>query len=201
MTILQLTEEQRDALQEIANIGIGQAGDSIARVLGEFVQLSVPQVMVLGADSISKELARIVGEKEISAMRQTFHGELRGEAIVIFPSEGCHDLADLMGYEAQSDSAGNQEMLLDVSNVLVGATLRGIGAQLKTKVGFSAPEPFAERCSVNTLFRPAAPECALLVEVNFRLEARRFSCHLVMLMPQAEIDAIRGAIDQFVSSL
>jgi len=41
-----LTRDQKDALQEIANIGMGQAGASIAKVLGEFIQLSVPRILI-----------------------------------------------------------------------------------------------------------------------------------------------------------
>ena len=42
-----LSQDQKDALQEIANIGMGQAGASIARVLDEFVQLSIPRILVV----------------------------------------------------------------------------------------------------------------------------------------------------------
>ena len=37
MTMAMLSEDQRDALQELTNIGMGQAGASVAAVLGEFV--------------------------------------------------------------------------------------------------------------------------------------------------------------------
>jgi len=47
-----LNEDQRDALQEIANIGMGQAGSSIAKVWGEFVHLSIPRIVHTDRKSI-----------------------------------------------------------------------------------------------------------------------------------------------------
>lgn len=41
MNDIALTEEHRDALQEISNIGMGRAGAALAKLLGAFVTLSV----------------------------------------------------------------------------------------------------------------------------------------------------------------
>ena len=39
---INLTEEQRDCLQEVTNVAMGQAGDNLARLLDTFVILSIP---------------------------------------------------------------------------------------------------------------------------------------------------------------
>ena len=39
----------------------------------------------------------------ITAVRQSFHDDLSGEAITIFSAEGCRDLSDLMGYQNDLD--------------------------------------------------------------------------------------------------
>ncbi len=43
----QYSEDQRDCLQEIVNVAMGQAGDSLARLLEVFVTLSVPKIQTL----------------------------------------------------------------------------------------------------------------------------------------------------------
>jgi len=43
--------------------------------------------------------------------------------------------------------------------------------------------------------------CALLVEVRFGIEKRVFRCHLVMLMPDDAVAALRRALDRFVEEL
>lgn len=200
MSALLLNQDQTEALQEIANIGMGMAGASIAKVLGEFVVLSIPRILTVPPSELPVALALSVGEGRISVVRQAFHGSMRGEELVIFGEQRCNDLADLMGYEKDLDHASELELLLDVSNILVGACLGGIADQLKMNIGFSAPSLMADGILLESLLRDEKVnwDTALLVEVNFRLEQRVFSCHLVMLMPEDEVAALTGALDRFL---
>ena len=54
-----LTEDQRDALQEVANLAMGQAATRLARLLDSFIELSVPRVRVVAVS----EAAQAVAEK------------------------------------------------------------------------------------------------------------------------------------------
>jgi len=203
MTIEFISEEQREALQEVANIGMGQAGASIAKVLGEFVELSVPQISAVGAAGIPAALAALAGDGIASAVRQAFIGELRGEAIVIFAEHSADDLAALLAYGDALDGPASRELLLDISNVLVGACLGGIAELLRTTIGFSAPSLLADQVASSQLLRAdgISARCALLVEVRFGIEKRVFRCHLVMLMPDDAVTALRRALDRFVEEL
>lgn len=202
MDDVMLTQDQQDALQEIANIGMGQAGASIAQVLNQFVQLSIPRVLILPPDEIPVALARTVGEGLVSAVRQAFHSSMRGEAIVIYGEQRCNDLADLMGYEHDLDHAAERELLLDVSNLVVGACLGGIAEQLQMSIGFSAPSLLVDAVPLENLFTGSSISwsTALMVEVNFRLEQRSFACHLVMLLPENEVATLAAALDRFLEN-
>ncbi|MEW6613429.1 MAG: hypothetical protein AB1409_11880, partial [Pseudomonadota bacterium] len=129
--IMPLTEAQTDALQEVANVAMGQAGNSLARILDVFVCLSVPRIRLVTATEVLDAVLEMVGsDTVVSAARQAFYNHLRGEAVVIFGQAGCRDLAVLMGYDEQLDANSEQELLLEVSNVLVGACMCCIGDQL-----------------------------------------------------------------------
>lgn len=197
-----LNADQREALQEIANIGMGQAGDSIARVMGEFVQLSIPRILALERAEAGAKIAATVGGGTVDAVRQSFHNQLRGEAIVIYGHDRCNDLADLLGYHGNIDHAVEQELLLDVTNLLVGACLGGIAEQLKADVGFSPPALMAERVPIETLLASDGVDwqCVLLVEVNFRLEGRSFACHLLILLSGEDVGSLRRALDRFLEA-
>lgn len=197
------TEEQRDALQEIANIGMGQAGSSIARVFDEFIHLSIPRILVVQPHEIGSAIQRIVCEERVFAVRQAFHGELRGEALLIYGEDRCRQLAELMGYDGDFDEATQNELLMDVTNVLVGACLGGITEQLKVDVGFSAPTMAAESAAANEVIRAEEVNspCALFIEVNFRVESHSFACHLIILMPERDIHAVGKAVDRFIESV
>ena len=197
-----LSQDQKDALQEIANIGMGQAGASIARVLDEFVQLSIPRILVVPPQEVPAALASAVGDRTVSAVRQAFHSAMRGEAIVIYGENRCNDLADLMGYERDLDHSSERELLLDVSNILVGACLGGIAEQLAMSIGFSAPSLLFDAVPIEDLLTSCdiSWDTALLVEVSFRLEQRSFACHLVMLLPESEVAELATALDRFLEA-
>jgi len=46
---LNFTEDQQDYLQEICNIGMGQAGQSLSVLFEQYVTLSVPSIEIISA--------------------------------------------------------------------------------------------------------------------------------------------------------
>lgn len=206
-----LTEEQRDAMQEITNVAMGRAGSLLAELLGNFVTLSVPRINVLALAEVAGTISAMVGRDiEVTAVRQSFQGYLRGEAIVIYGQDGCKELGDLMGYDEALNRADEIELLLDVSNILVGACLGGVVDQIKSlseahgagELSFSAPSIMAENVPAETLINPDKLTWthALLLEVNFTLEGRNFISHLCMLMPEHSIEKMRTILDEFIAS-
>lgn len=211
MSAALLTEDQRDALQELTNIAMGQAGSSLATLLDEFVDLSIPRIRVVELNELPPALADLIGKNaEVSAVRQSFQGYLRGEAIVIFGEPGSKALADLLGYDGNLGEATATELLLDVANVLSGACLGGMMEQIRNitdnaagaELSFSMPSVMARQVVPQQLIDPAKVSWShsLLLEVNFTLKSRNFVAHLVMLMPEAGIAKIRGVVDQFIAS-
>ena len=203
MSIQPYSEDQADALQEVANIAMGQAGDSLARILDNFVTLSVPRIRQIEVRELADTVTAMVGEEEVSAVRQAFYNSLRGEAIVIFTQSGADELAGLLGYDCELDTAIEQELLLEIGNLLIGAILNGISETLGAELGFSAPSLMAEHTPLREVLTPdqLSWEQALLVEVNFSVEKHRFKSHLLMFMTEETIDTLRDILDKFMDDL
>lgn len=198
-----LREEQRDALQEVVNIAMGRAGASLARVLNHFVVLSVPHIRLVEVSQLRasmRDMAR--SDDRLTVVRQSFQNRVRGEAIVLFGSSGVKGLADLMGY-ADVDGVEEQELLLDVANIVVGATVGGIGDQLGVELGYSAPSLLARDVRLDALLDPSilAWRYSLVLQIRFALEDRAFSCDVLMFMPESSIEWMRQAIDMFLEGL
>lgn len=211
MTLAALNNDQRDALQELTNIAMGQAGASLATLLDEFVDLSVPRIRVVEVVDLPPVLAELVGKTNlVSAVRQSFQGYLRGEAVIIFGEPGCQALADLMGFEGELGESGENELLLDVANVLSGACLGGMMEQIRNftdtngpaELSFSMPSVMARQVMAEQLIDPKKVQWshALLLEVNFTIKNRDFIAHLTMLMPEQGIEKIRVITDQFLAA-
>lgn len=205
MTTASLTPDDRDALQEIVNVGMGAAGAGLAEVLDTFVRLSIPRIQVVNASQIVDVLHQAKwAQGEVSAVRQAFYNEINGEVIVLFGPDGCRELGDLFGHDGQRLALEvEQEMLLDVSNILVGACMNGVAKQLRTDFGYSAPSILCEHQAVDALFREHPPVCetALLIQVEFSLEARSFICELLIFMPPASFQRLQLSIADFLNAL
>jgi chemotaxis protein CheC len=191
--------ERCDALSELVNIGMGQAGDSLARLFDAFVQLSIPRLELVEPSRVGAAIAALVGTAEpVVTVRQAFWSRIRGEALAIYPVEGCDALADLVGYpEVTSD-----ELLLEITNVLVGACVGALAAQFSLELGFSPPSILGHTTLNDLLDAPHLPwDRALLAEVNFRIVGRAFSCHLLTFWPDDSIGVLMHAVDAFLAEL
>ncbi len=207
MSDFQLTEDQRDALQEVTNIGMGQAGAALAALLDTFVVLSIPRIQFVQVTELGKALRTMVTENvEITAVRQSFQSDIRGEAIIIYGPDGCKQLWDLMGYEqiaAEGNISTERELLFEVANVLIGACVCSVFEQLGRSLSFSFPTLIGEKIPIDYLLQQNALSwsMALLVEVNFSLKDRQFTAHLVTLMAEDSIEQMKMALDHFVANL
>jgi chemotaxis protein CheC len=202
-----LSEDQRDALQEVANLAMGQAATRLARLLDSFIELSVPRVKLVAVREAANALREMTGiDDTVSAVRQGFRSDIKGEALVICRSDGVEQLCSLVNdpYARSSyESVSQTELMFDVANLLTGACVSSILDQLGRTPVFSAPGLLGDAMTLDEVFQPGVLqwEVALLVEVNFALEDQSFRAHLVMLMAEESIRQMNGALDELLSSL
>jgi chemotaxis protein CheC len=135
-----LTELERDALGEIANIAMARAANSIRTMVGHQVMLSVPAVEIL-----SKEAAvQIVGTPDnriLVAVRQDFKGAFSGRALLIFPETSSLELMRAVVGRSLSlkDIADLQdEASAEIGNVILKSRLATIANLLKRNLPVSA---------------------------------------------------------------
>lgn len=146
---LNLSVEVRDVYQELANVAMGQAADLLARMLGQFVILPIPNVNVLEVSELHMALNSASGESTLSAVCQGFIGAgIAGEALVLFHDSSFTDLAKLMKYQGVLDRNAELELLMDMSNVLIGAFLRGFAMQLDVPFNQGHPVVLGNRSPV-----------------------------------------------------
>ncbi|PMS35082.1 CheC inhibitor of MCP methylation [Trinickia symbiotica] len=202
-----LNEDQRDALQEIANLAMGQAATRLARLLDTFIELSVPRVRVVRVEEAAQALREMTGiDETVTAVRQGFRSDIKGEALVICRSSGVGNLCSLVNdpyIHSAYESVSQTELMFDVANVLTGACVSCIMNQLDRTPIFSAPGLLGEKIALEDVFQAdvLAWKLALLLEVNFALEDQTFRAHLVMLMAEDSIRRVHEALNALLSSL
>ncbi|MGI1678308.1 MAG: histidine kinase [Cellvibrionaceae bacterium] len=195
---IQLNEDQRDCLQEISNIAMGQAGDNLARLLKEFVILSIPHVDILSSNDIAMALQSLQDSSTVSGVCQGFlGGGLAGEAMLIFNDASFTDLAKLLKYEGEIDDHAQQELLMDTASVLSGACLKGIAEQLDIEFSFGAPMLLGQHVCIADLLNNTNRlwKQALVIEINYKVENHHVDCDLLLILTEDSVKRLFTKID------
>ncbi|NSW80671.1 MAG: chemotaxis protein CheC [Chthonomonadetes bacterium] len=85
-----LSEEQFDALREIANIGMGKASSALADLIGTTILISVPQAVCVPISS----LQTVLRDPEVvtAGVYLQVTGDITGHATFIFEVNSAHRL-------------------------------------------------------------------------------------------------------------
>jgi chemotaxis protein CheY-P-specific phosphatase CheC len=191
-----LSEDQRDCLQEISNVAMGQAGDHLARLLNSFVVLSIPHVAILTPADIAMAV-QAIDEDSVSGICQGFiGGGIAGEAMLLFNDTSFVDLAKLMKFEEELNTLTERELLIDSTNILVGAMLRGIAEQLDIEFSFGPPAIMGQHQQLDKLLmsKNVRWNHTLVVEVNYKIEGYNVQCDLLIVITESSLPRLFGKL-------
>ncbi len=201
-TILNLDEDHRDCLQEITNVAMGQAGDRLARLLDTFVILSIPHIEVMASSDIAMALQSIDETSSVSGVCQGFiGGGISGEAMLLFNDTSFADLAKLLKYDDEMDAQAECELLMDTTNVLFGACLKGIAEQIDMEFSYGPPMVLGQHMRLTELFREHCNtwDHALVTEINYQLEGYNVNCDMLIVMTDASMEIMMKKLDYLIN--
>lgn len=187
---IQLSEDERDCYQEITNVAMGQAADRLARLLGVYVVLPIPNVNMIEINEFKMTLKSLESNSTVSAVCQGFIGAgIAGEALLIFNDASFAEIAKLLDYPGNLDQHEELEMLMDVANVLNGACIQGIGEQLDIDFSQSHPVILGQHCSIADLLEPSESRWkrTMAIEINYTIEDHNINCDLLLLFTEDSV--------------
>lgn len=211
MKQVQLTEDQYEMLQEIFNLAMGQAGHDLAIILKSFVDLSVPEILVVEAEHVADKILQesVFSEKEhVNLFRQTFYNTafVEGEAIVLFDNETRQQFSEILGLSDKMDAVEEIDFMLELTNLMVGACLNNISTQLFSRaMTFSSPELLSENSQLGNIAydifkrRNLKWDYTLLSKITFKLKERSFKSDLLIFISQEAINAVGKALDKLLA--
>lgn len=180
-----------DVFRETVNVAIGRAAALIAKVLGVFVQLPVPNVNLLEVGELHMALADASSSRQLTAICQGFIGSgIAGEALLIFHDSEVADIAQLM--QRQSADYSDLEMLLDLSSVLIGACLSSIAEQIDVVFSQGHPQILGQHAAIDELIRLNHKRWkkTLAVEISYSLEGHDIRFDLLLLFTEDSIERL-----------
>lgn len=135
------TDFQQDELKEIVNIGAGNAGTALAKLLNRKIKTSVPLILLDEVQNILPKLGP--ADSRVTVVLVRVEGEIPGVFFIALPLADGAELASLLtGKEktgALPDEFGNSA-LKEIGNILSGASLTALSKFLGLNFVQSVPE-------------------------------------------------------------
>ncbi|BBN82039.1 transcriptional regulator [Pseudoalteromonas sp. A25] len=190
----QLEPEIRDIYQELTNVAMGQAGDLLARLLNVFVELPIPNVNVLEVSELHMALQAIDASASTSGVCQGFiGGGVSGEALLLLNDSSFKEVASLMNYHGELNDKVELELLMDISNILIGAILTGLSKQLDMSFSQGHPVVLGQHCDVSDLVKANKSrwQRTLAIEISYGIENHNINCDLMLLFTEDSLKTLK----------
>jgi chemotaxis protein CheC len=201
--IAPISEVERDALCELANVAMARAATSIRRMVGRQILLSVPTCDILAPEAAAERLAKS-GNPHLVAVRQDFSGAFAGRALLIFPEQSSLELmhailgrqippADILDLE--------DEALAETGNIILNSWVATIANLLKQNLKMSLP--MLIRRDQRHIFESVVigESVVLFLHIKFEVSQQKTQGYIALIMDLPSIEQLRMLIAEFLTSL
>ena len=139
--LLDLSDLQRDALREVANIGAGHAATALSQMLNTTVRIGAPTIEILKFENLADRLG--YGDTPVAAVHMSVLGDAPGQMLVIFNRSQALGFADaflkrIVGNIQLFDSIVDST-LREIGNIIGGAYLTALMTLTGTNLLPSVP--------------------------------------------------------------
>lgn len=198
-----VTDEQKDALMELINIGFGRAAHSLSKITGERVHLKAPEVYLRPVSTLG-DVFREKFTNDVATVHQVFSGMISGNAILALDIQGALALSKLLAEERvplpRLDES-DREVLTELGNILLNACLGTFSNLLKVHVTFSLPRIRVD--SLEGLLRSLVVDSnelrhALVVVTSFHLRERNVEGYVMIVMGVTSMDLLIRVLDKWM---
>ncbi|MGY0616041.1 response regulator [Vibrio sp. FJH11] len=173
--------------REVANVALGKGAAIMADHLREFIQLPVPHVGPLSYGELHMTLVDVIGRDGSVAVAQRFvGGGIHGEALVCLRGKDINQIGERLGYHLEFTA--HNEVILNVSNLLVSSFLTSLGSQLDKQ--FSLRQPgIIDTLPVYNDDQGKKGEL-FTIEYTYIAEELDFECEVLFLVDKPSVEII-----------
>lgn len=190
-----LSADHEDLLKELLNISMGQAACKLATLLKHPVTLTIPSIDIASPGQLMEMFGDV---KKNYYTRQPFFGQMSGEVITQLTKQGGKTIAsDLLALEEGQviDSQALNDSLLEVSNILSGASLRGLCEQIELNTRTQPPVMYSPE-------RQPIPsnkwQQAIILHVSFLIESASFETKTIICFAEDGFNSIVNRLDEWL---
>lgn len=193
-----INEEEKDAIVESFNIGLGVAAASLSEMLSKEIALSVPNFEVIckaeiKADNIKLPYGKVTGVQEL------FSGDFSGNALLLFQQEKSLELVRLLLQEEislEDLTEMEEEALVEIGNIILNACIGSIADILSTEIVSEIPTAVkgCYRDIVLERSHDTNTEYLMQLQMDFSIIEVNISGHIAFMMDLISLDNFRKSL-------
>jgi len=196
--MVQLDDEQIDALSEIFNIGVGKAAAAMGHLMHDEVLLSVPHVSILTVSEAAQQLG--TAEKPMYGVRQPFRGVFSGDALLIFPGDKSLEIVRIVAGQSvpgEDLSAIEQDAMTEVGNVMLNACIAALADLLGNEFELSPPsiDIGDSRTILGTRIQN---HLVVFLRIRFELLSSQIEGFVVFVLNTTSLESLRSAVNRLL---
>ncbi|MEG4812540.1 chemotaxis protein CheC [Microcoleus sp. F8-D3] len=202
---MKLSTRQLDALQELVNIGIGQAAGVLNDMIDSPIRLQIPYLQVLTPIDVEQELEQHLNGEQIAAVQLKFTGSFGGIAQLVFPTNSAALLVTMLtGEEVGTHDLDSVKIgtLSEVGNIVINGVMGAISNVLQQRLNYSIPT-YSEGTITNLLISGglATDTVVLLAQTSFMIERLHIEGDIILIFNVNSFDTLLTAINQLAGGL
>jgi chemotaxis protein CheC len=198
------SELELDALAETFNIGIGLAGDSLSRMVGDKVLLSSPTLRFVALHTLGQEAAFSSEPNSMCTVFQHFDGVFSADALLMFPERSSLELIRLMlGNSTPLDEIADfeREALTEVGNVVLNSCMAALADTFSYQLHSSLPECVIGDWMDALRKRSEHEYQVLLLTVDFSVEHHQLDGYLLFAMGGESMQQLKQGVQAYIARL
>ena len=202
---MKLSTRQLDALQELVNIGIGQAAGVLNDMIDSPIRLQIPYLQILTPIDVEEELEQHLNGEQIAAVQLKFTGSFGGIAQLVFPTNSAALLVTMLtGEEVGTHDLDSVKIgtLSEVGNIVINGVMGAISNLLQQRLNYSIPT-YSEGTIANLLVSGglATDTVVLLAQTSFMIERLHIEGDIILIFNVNSFDTLLTAINQLAGGL
>ena len=188
-----LNDMHIDVLREIGNIGAGNAATSLAMMLGQAVDMEVPNVVLMNFDEVRHAMGG--AEAMTFGVLVPLHGDVDGMIMFLLDKDFSHLILNILMGEMYTSFEEMDEMALsaiqEVGNILSGAYVNSIAELTGLRIEVDCPSVSVDMAgsllSVPIIRFGEVGDSVLLIEETFKSNEESVKSNMILF---AEIESL-----------
>lgn len=204
-----LTEDQKDALQELMNVSFGLAASLISDSLKSFSKMPLPIIDSMEIEKLKDYiLEKFNDEKEYIITSQVFRNKFDGESIFILDKDSSKTITSLL-LEDEMDDIDDDDIkssVLELTNIISSACVGKLLELLDAQIFFQPPMVDLEVGLKHSIEKMAEDsnqkdyKNVIIIETSLIFEKEKIEGCLFILTKETSFEWLKDALDKFIEN-